>query len=70
LRLSGADQSFDRVNIHIQDKTFELRKVDGDFEVSADILNYLQPPEFAIVGYGLSTDGWRDPVAFLRDPGE
>jgi hypothetical protein len=26
----------------------------------------LPSPEFAIVGYGLSTDGWSDPIAFLK----
>jgi murein DD-endopeptidase MepM/ murein hydrolase activator NlpD len=31
LRLSGAGESPDLVNIHIQDKTFELRKNNGDF---------------------------------------
>jgi murein DD-endopeptidase MepM/ murein hydrolase activator NlpD len=58
----------DTVKIFVRDKAFELKRKDGRFEVAADILWHLQPPEFAIVGYGLSTNGWRDPVAFLRDP--
>jgi murein DD-endopeptidase MepM/ murein hydrolase activator NlpD len=66
--LTGAEELPDRVNIFVQDKTFELRKLDENFQVSADILWYVQPPDFSIVGYGLSTDGWRDPIAFLRDP--
>ena len=26
-------------------------------------------PDFMIVGYGLSTDGWLDPIAFLKAHG-
>ena len=38
-------------------------------EVPAALLAYLPSPEFAVVGYGLSTEGWLDPVAFLKTRG-
>jgi hypothetical protein len=31
----------------------------------AAALNFIQPPDFPIVGYGLSTTGWLDPTEFL-----
>ena len=30
------------------------------------LLSYLPSPEFVIVGYGLSTEGWVDPILFLK----
>jgi murein DD-endopeptidase MepM/ murein hydrolase activator NlpD len=46
---------------------FEIRR-DGDrAEATSAILHFVQPPEFAIVGYGLSAKSWRDPTAFLKE---
>jgi murein DD-endopeptidase MepM/ murein hydrolase activator NlpD len=66
--LAGAEELPDRARLNVQGKSFDLRRRDGTVVVGADILWYIQPPEFAIVGYGLSTEGWRDPVEFLREP--
>jgi murein DD-endopeptidase MepM/ murein hydrolase activator NlpD len=48
---------------------FDLTRRGEDLEAPAALLSYLPSPEFAIVGYGLSTDGWRDPIAFLKTHG-
>ena len=66
--VTGAEELPDQLQLSIGGKTFELRKRDGVAEVTSDILWHIQPPDFAIVGYGVSMEGWRDPVAFLREP--
>jgi murein DD-endopeptidase MepM/ murein hydrolase activator NlpD len=66
--LTGAEELPELTRLRVGDKVFEVRKRNGTAEVDADILWHIQPPDFAIVGYGLSTEGWRDPVAFLREP--
>jgi len=66
--LSGAKDLPDQFQVILEGKTFDIRKKDGSAEVSADILWHIQPFGFAIVGYGLSTDGWLDPVKFLQNP--
>jgi murein DD-endopeptidase MepM/ murein hydrolase activator NlpD len=45
---------------------FDITHTGDNVEVSAGLLSYVPSPEFAIVGYGLSTDGWLDPIAFLK----
>ena len=56
----------DRITAGVEGSTFELTKRDGKAEVAAALLRYLPSPEFSIVGYGLSTDGWIDPISFLK----
>jgi murein DD-endopeptidase MepM/ murein hydrolase activator NlpD len=64
--LSGATALPDRLRLNINGRDFELTR-DGDkAEVESSILLRVPTPEFPIVGYGLSTDGWLDPIAFLR----
>ena len=64
--LSSAQELPDRITAGQDGRVFELTKRDGKAEVAAAFLRYLPSPEFAMVGYGLSTDGWLDPIAFLR----
>ena len=45
---------------------FALTTRDDRRWLSAGVLNFLPARRFAITGYGLSTDGWRDPTEFLR----
>ena len=70
LLVTGAEELPQRFNLSVGDKTFEVQNRGGTAQVLADILWHIQPPSFAIVGYGLSVEGWRDPVQFLRDPTE
>jgi murein DD-endopeptidase MepM/ murein hydrolase activator NlpD len=50
-------------------RRFDITRSGDNVEVSAALLSYVPSPEFAIVGYGLSTDGWLDPIAFLKSHG-
>ena len=45
----------------------KLLQDDGKTWTSSRLLWTLQRPEFALVGYSLSTEGWLDPVKFLRE---
>jgi hypothetical protein len=44
---------------------FSISARDGKYFMPAAALNYIQPRDFAITGYALSTDGWLDPTEFL-----
>src|SRR5262249_39597638 len=47
-------------------RRFDITHTGDNVEVSAALLSYVPSPEFLIVGYGLSTDGWLDPILFLK----
>jgi murein DD-endopeptidase MepM/ murein hydrolase activator NlpD len=53
--------------LQVPDRTFEIDSREGKHFLPATVLQGWQSPEFAIVGYGLSTKGWRDPTEFLRE---
>ena len=55
------------IRVTLQGEEFSLAARDGKFFLPAKILWRTRRSDFPIVGYGLSTDGWRDPVAFLRE---
>jgi len=55
--------------ITINGHSYKMTARDGKHWLPADVLHYLQRPDFRIVGYDLSTKGWRDPTAFLRELG-
>ena len=67
--LSGADELPELLQLNIGERKFEIRNRSGKAEVTWEILSVVQPPEFSIVGYGLSTEGWHDPIAFLKEQG-
>jgi murein DD-endopeptidase MepM/ murein hydrolase activator NlpD len=67
--LSSATGLPDVLHLTVAGHEFELRTQDGKAEVRSAILRVVKSPEFAIVGYGLTTDGWHDPVAFLKEHG-
>jgi murein DD-endopeptidase MepM/ murein hydrolase activator NlpD len=67
--LNGADKLPEVLQMTIGERKFEMRTKNGIAEVPWDILGVIQPPEFPIVGYGLSTEGWHDPIGFLRERG-
>jgi hypothetical protein len=53
--------------LQLPDKTFEIDSREGKHFLPATVLQGWQSPEFVIVGYGLSTKGWRDPTEFFRE---
>ena len=65
--LSGADELPEGLQLNLNGQAFDVRRREGNVEVHPAIFSIIQPPEFAIVGYGLTTDGWQDPIAFLRE---
>jgi hypothetical protein len=48
-------------------ETFDIESRDGKAVARAALLWKLRRKDFALVGYGLSTEGWRDPIEFLRE---
>jgi murein DD-endopeptidase MepM/ murein hydrolase activator NlpD len=51
--------------INLYGHEFTISNVDDKIVMPAAALNYIQPNDFAITGYGLSTDGWLNPSEFL-----
>lgn len=49
------------------DQELALTKRDGKHFLPNVALHYVQRPDFAIVGYGLNTNGWRNPTEFLME---
>jgi murein DD-endopeptidase MepM/ murein hydrolase activator NlpD len=67
--LTGASDWPDQLQMGLDGRKFKIGKRDNKAEVSAEFLSYVPSPEFMIVGYGLSTDGWLDPILFLKGHG-
>jgi murein DD-endopeptidase MepM/ murein hydrolase activator NlpD len=67
--LTGANDLPEQLQMGLDGRKFKISKRDDKAEVNAAFLSYVPSPEFAIVGYGLSTDGWLDPIAFLKAHG-
>jgi murein DD-endopeptidase MepM/ murein hydrolase activator NlpD len=67
--LTGAGDLPGQLQMGLDGRTFKISKHEDKAEVNADFLSYVPSPEFLIVGYGLSTDGWLDPIAFLKAQG-
>ncbi len=66
LVLKGGGELSAWLQIGASGRRFEIARRGENAEVSAALLSYVPSPEFAIVGYGLTTDGWLDPIAFLK----
>jgi hypothetical protein len=66
--LTGSENLPERFQMAVNDKMFEFQSEQGKITTSIDILQHVQPIGFQIVGYGLSTDGWIDPVRFMQNP--
>lgn len=66
--LTGGENLPERFQLTWNDKSFDFQSEQGRATTSSEILQHFQPIGFQIVGYGLSTDGWLDPVRFLQNP--
>jgi hypothetical protein len=53
--------------IRFGDQEFALTKRDGKRYLPNAALHFVQRPDFAIVGYGLNTNGWRNPTELLME---
>jgi murein DD-endopeptidase MepM/ murein hydrolase activator NlpD len=67
--LRGAEALPSELQMGLDGRKFSIRKTGAQAEVNPEFLYYVPSPEFLIVGYGLSTEGWRDPIEFLREHG-
>ncbi len=64
LQLSEAAVSIN--GLQLNGRNFDVETRDGKLIAPAVLLWEIQRPDFALVGYALSADGWRDPIGFLR----
>ncbi len=64
--LTGGKDLPEQLQMGLDGRKFQFSKHDDKAEVNAAFLTYVPLPDFMIVGYGLSTDGWLDPIAFLK----
>jgi murein DD-endopeptidase MepM/ murein hydrolase activator NlpD len=55
------------LSLNVAGREFSLVPDGEHLRVSSELLWFAQPKDFEIVGYALTTQGWRDPVAFLRE---
>ena len=55
------------LTIRFNGEPYTVEHRDGKPCLPARLLWRFQRPDFALVGYDLETDGWRDPIAFLRE---
>lgn len=67
--LRGAEELPNELQMGLDGRKFAVRKTGAQAEVDPAFVYYVPSPEFLIVGYGLSTEGWRDPIEFLREHG-
>jgi murein DD-endopeptidase MepM/ murein hydrolase activator NlpD len=67
--LTGAKDLPEQLQMGLDGRKFKISKYDDKAEVNAAFLSYVPSPDFMIVGYGLSTEGWLDPIAFLKAHG-
>jgi murein DD-endopeptidase MepM/ murein hydrolase activator NlpD len=69
IELSGATSLPAELVMGLDGRKIAIDKHDDKATLDAAFLYYVPSPEFQIVGYGLSTDGWLDPIDFLRQHG-
>jgi murein DD-endopeptidase MepM/ murein hydrolase activator NlpD len=55
------------LTLRMKGEAFSLEQREGKPCLPARLLWGFSRPDFALVGYDLTTDGWRDPIAFLRE---
>ena len=55
-----------RIDLRLNGRRFDVETRDGKMIAPAALLWEIQRPGFALVGYAPSSDGWRDPIRFLR----
>lgn len=54
------------LQVNYNGRRYDIERHAEKTVVSSTLLWQIQRPEFPLVGYSLSTEGWQDPVRFLR----
>jgi murein DD-endopeptidase MepM/ murein hydrolase activator NlpD len=67
VELAAAVELPSELNIRVRGERFSIIQRDGKPCLPARILWGFARSDFSLVGYDLTTDGWRDPIAFLRE---
>jgi murein DD-endopeptidase MepM/ murein hydrolase activator NlpD len=69
IEISGAANLPVELVSGLDGRKITVEKQDDKATLDPAFLYYVPAPDFVIVGYGLSTDGWLDPIDFLRQHG-
>jgi murein DD-endopeptidase MepM/ murein hydrolase activator NlpD len=57
----------DRITFRCDGEELVVEERDGKPCLPSRMLWHVRDPSFPLVGYALTTDGWRDPIEFLRE---
>jgi murein DD-endopeptidase MepM/ murein hydrolase activator NlpD len=66
VRLKTPQAATRNMQLKLRGEEFTLEAQGEGYTAPSRILWFASFPEFAIIGYDLSTDGWRDPIQMLR----
>ncbi len=66
LEIEPDNNELKMLQLNLAGRDYSMTSHDDKRWLPAGVLNHLSRPEFAIVGYGLSTEGFLDPTDFLR----
>ena len=69
IEVTGATNLPAELVMGLDGRKIAVEKQGDKATLDAAFLYYVPAPDFLIVGYGLSTDGWLDPIDFLRAHG-
>lgn len=64
--VNGAPGVSRNLQLRIAGEEFTFEAKDDGYTIASRILWFASFPEFPIIGYDLSTNGWRDPIQTLR----
>ena len=66
IEVTGATNLPAELVMGLDGRKIAVEKQGDKATLDAAFLYYVPAPDFLIVGYGLSTDGWLDPIDFLK----
>jgi murein DD-endopeptidase MepM/ murein hydrolase activator NlpD len=69
VEITGATNLPAELVMGLDGRKIAVEKQNDKATLDAAFLYYVPAPDFLIVGYGLSTDGWVDPIDFLKAHG-
>ncbi len=69
IEISGATNLPAELVMGLDGRKIAVEKQGDNVTLDAAFLYYVPVPDFLIVGYGLSTEGWLDPIDFLKAHG-
>jgi murein DD-endopeptidase MepM/ murein hydrolase activator NlpD len=67
IEFRSSDGAVPHLHVQLNGRRFDVETQNGKMIAPAALLWEIQRPDFALVGYARSTNGWRDPIRFLRE---